>query len=283
MNPIIIYKGPSRFDGKPIVAVIKPTSANNKTGNMATLWVMPDGVTPSDALRQGEDYRVCGDCPLRVKADGVPRCYAHSTVVHKGAMSMYGSLPTREDQSGWAAEQLAAWLRAAKGGRGVTNFRSAAWGDIAALPEDVRAKLNTARQLAGLGARGYTHQWKDPSCVDLQSWHMASVHTMTDYVLAKAAGWRVFFTSPWKGSRPYQKDWWRTAARPAGAVLCPASRPAGELTTCNSCTLCQGLGRATAADVWIPDHGAPVTARENGIRRAKVASTELSLSAACAA
>ena len=67
MRGLIIYKGPSEFDGKPIVAVLVFSAGNGKTKSPA-LWVLPD-----IEVKDGKGYystareaarSVCGGCPL---------------------------------------------------------------------------------------------------------------------------------------------------------------------------------------------------------------------------
>lgn len=208
---------------------------------MATLYVLLQDTSPADAVNSGADAAVCGACPQRKGGPG-PQCYTHGQMIYKGLSSMWKGWRNRTDCSGWGAEELGAWLKAMAAVTGSKQLRSAAYGDIAALPVAVQEKLNAARKIAKLGARGYTHQWRDPEVAHLREWHMASVHTMADYIAAKDAGWRAFYTTA------------AGTVSPTGAVLCPASKEAGKLTTCSVCTLCSGLERA-ARDVHIPDHG----------------------------
>lgn len=244
MSSILLYKGPSRFDGSPIAAVLTDSSSNRKTGSMPTLWIIRTDVAPNEAANQGLDSAVCGDCPSR-KGGSDPRCYTHSSMLAKAVSSIYrtvqrGGYP---DCSGWSAQQLAHWLHGAAWVKGAKAVRSAGYGDVAALPPEVWNKLDDARKLAGLGVRGYTHQWRDPELQHLRLTHMASVATPSAYKMATQLGWRTFYAVP-GGMLP-----------PDDTVLCPASDEAGHLTSCSECKLCSGLSARSTKSVYIADHG----------------------------
>ena len=87
MPSILLYSGPSRFDGSPVAAVLTDSSSNRKTGSMPTLWILRTDVPPHDAANQGLDSAVCGDCPSR-KGGSAPRCYTLRT-----SMSPWASAP----------------------------------------------------------------------------------------------------------------------------------------------------------------------------------------------
>jgi hypothetical protein len=153
------------------------------------------------------------------------------------------------DRSGWSAQQLANWLHGAAWMKGAKAIRSAGYGDVGALPPEVWAKLDEARKLAGLGVRGYTHQWRDPNLQHLKLTHMASAATPAAYRMATALGWRVFYTVP-GGLLP-----------PDDTVLCPASDEAGHLTSCTECKLCSGVSARSTRNVHIADHGPTAAGR----------------------
>jgi hypothetical protein len=97
---------------------------------------------------------------------------------------------------------------------------------------------------AGAGWTGYTHQWRtcDPRW---KGYLMASVETVADQAIARAAGWRTFRVG--------------TDPQSAREVVCPASAEAGYKTTCSHCRLCSGTtGRGAesgARDIVIAPHG----------------------------
>lgn len=258
MKSILLYRGPSRFDGSPIAAVLTGSSKNAKTGNLSTLWILRTDVPPFDAMHAGQDVAVCGDCPSR-KGGSDPRCYVHGGMLTKAVWSIYKTIKADKypDRSGWSEQQLANWLHGAAWTESTRAVRSAGYGDVAALPPEVWTKIDNARRIAGLGVRGYTHQWRDPEMQHLKLTHMASVATPHAFQMAKQLGWRVFYSVP-GGMLP-----------PDEAVLCPASAEAGKLTSCAECRLCAGLTARSTKHVWIADHGP--TARGRRVAAQKLA------------
>ena len=62
---IILYRGPSLINGKPIVALAQSESTNSKTGNMVQTFILSDEMDPLTASRTGADESICGACPHR--------------------------------------------------------------------------------------------------------------------------------------------------------------------------------------------------------------------------
>lgn len=79
----------------------------------------------------------------------------------------------------------------------------------------------------GERATGYTHQWRTAPPT-LAARVMASVHTLAEAREAWSRGWRTFRVMS-SGDAPQQ-----------GEILCPASKEAGERTSCERCGLCNG-------------------------------------------
>lgn len=222
MNGYVAYNGPSMIDGKPIKAIVTGTSAkssNRKTGDMLQTWIMPMNSKPSDAVQNGDDVSVCGDCkhkPSVAKANGVSPCYVN-----------VGQAPNRVYST--------AYLDAADNPRGAP-MRLGAWGDPAGLPYDVVESLVTPNHT------GYTHQWDNPNIdARLKNYCMASVDSPAERVKAKLKGWRTFRV--------------RQAHQPlmGGEIACPASKESGQRTQCADCGLCAGLAR-NAKDIAIIEH-----------------------------
>jgi hypothetical protein len=61
----IIYRGPSLYDGAPIVVVATFTKSNSKTGGVVQTYILRDDVDPRDASKGGQDVSICGSCPHR--------------------------------------------------------------------------------------------------------------------------------------------------------------------------------------------------------------------------
>jgi hypothetical protein len=213
----IVWRGPSNFDGKPIVAIVTGLHGNNKnpkTGKrLAQLWILRSDVSPLAAIKTGADRSICGDCKHRGNGTGKGRsCYVAvknaprsiAKVFHEG-----GYLAIRPSD-------VATYLASKNMG-----IRIGAYGDGAALPAHIIADLTH-----GIFHTGYTHAWKERA--DLRHWLMASVDTPSEYSEAKAAGWRTFRV--------------RTAGENLDSeeIACPASDEAGKRTTCDRCGLCDG-------------------------------------------
>ena len=63
---VVFYRGPSQFDGAPIVAIaLFGRSSNRKTGAMVQTYIIRADVAPIDAVQLGLDRSACGSCALR--------------------------------------------------------------------------------------------------------------------------------------------------------------------------------------------------------------------------
>lgn len=209
----VVYQGPSRFDGQPIVGIVTLESDNVKTGNMAQLWILRADEAPHHACRTGADVSVCGTCP------------------HRGTIDEHGKNSDRTCYVITFQGPLAVWNKFKRGGYPslspnacgamLDTLRLGAYGDPAALPVDVVAGLSCkARKVTG-----YSHAWLTFS--DVGGRCMASVDTVDEARQATARGMRYFRVSPDNSVLP-------------GEIVCPASDEAGNRTTCEQCALCDG-------------------------------------------
>jgi hypothetical protein len=236
---ILVYTGPSRYTGEPVIAWITLTSKNAKTGDMITLWITADHGAPSKAA--------CGNCAQLDNG-----CYAQQGTPSMACRSSLRAI--RRWQAGadngtmdGRALTLAQWRLVL----GHAILRNAGWGDSSALPAGIVSRLHTA----AASVRAYTH---DPSQVLARS--MLSVESAAAYAAGVAAGHRVAAVVPADtgkvGGMPV----------PAGAVVCPAISTAGKVG-CDRCTLCSGSDRPTAPHVLFPAHG-PGWRKADAIARA---------------
>ena len=225
------------IDDAPIVAIvtgIDGKSRNAKTGALAQVWILRDGVAPLDAIKTGADASICGDCPHRGRiVDGSNRdrsCYVNvfqaPTWIYKCLQrGLYGVDAVSPSE----ARAKLAGLR----------VRLGAYGDPAALPFEVLEEALADAK----GKTGYSHQWRtcDPR---FARYVMASCDNDRDYLEAKARGYRTFRV--------------RRAgdALNAREVVCPASKEAGVKTTCAACMACGGNDAKAKADIAIIAHGA---------------------------
>ena len=212
-NGVILYRGPSRLDGAPIVSIVtglSTRSRNPKTGDMPQIWVLRSHVPPVTAVASGADASVCGSCPLRpslAKQTKAAPCYVSTVHAPRAVYDGFkrGIYPVMAPSDVPADRPI----------------RIGAYGDPGAVPTAVW------RALPGdAGRTGYSHQWtRRPS---LRRLVMASVETVAQAERAQAAGWR-----PFRTTRPGD-------ALLPGEISCPASAEAGKRTTCADCRLCDG-------------------------------------------
>jgi hypothetical protein len=214
-NGIVIYKGPSMLDGKPIVAIatgIRIKSANSKTGEFIQVYILSDeGERPTEALNSGKDASVCGNCIHR-KKNGWGTCYVN---LGQGPNAVYDGY-VRGIYPKFTPDMLDEHFS----GR---IIRFGAYGDPASVP------ISVWRMLGGVaeGWTGYTHQWKncDP---DLKEFCMASVDTPLQQRQARAKGWKTFRVR--NDDEPLQPH----------EFVCPASKEADKKKTCETCLACHG-------------------------------------------
>lgn len=226
----IIYRGPSRLNGAPIVAVaITKRSTNEKTGNMVQTYILADnGKSPVVSARDLDDAAICGSCPHRRGLGG--SCYVNLGQGPRAVMDgvMRGIYP--EGLENAALEST---------GRMV---RLGTYGDPAALPVEIWETLLEH----SAGHTGYTHQWRTVSGLEgmrLMALVMASADSPADRLDAKARGYRTFRIMP------------ANHAPMAGEFSCPASAEAGKRKTCAECGACSGGVATRKADPVIMVHG----------------------------
>ncbi len=221
-NGVVLYRGPSELDGRPIVVIAtgllsgRP-SENAKTGAAIQCWILADnGANPLDALLAGDDISICGNCPMRPKpGQKVGPCYV---LTFQAPHQVYDSV-----QRG--AYKRFNPVRHAHLFRGRT-IRLGAYGDPAAVPLHVLERFTT---LAGRWL-GYTHQWRECS-PEYSRYCMASCETEGDCTAAVALGYRTFRV--------------RLASQPLtpGEFTCPASKEANYRMDCVRCGACSGALR----------------------------------------
>lgn len=229
-NGLLLYKGKSMFDGKPIIAVavqLARKSKNEKTGNMVQTYILRSDVSPTNAVRLGEDASVCGECTHRGNGDGSGRtCYV---TVFQGPLQVFHAY-----QRGMYPAATMAEIKQAGDGRVV---RLGTYGDPAAVP----AKVWNALISKSEAHTGYTQRWRTAD--DFKSICMASVATEQDALEARAAGWRTF-----RVATPDQKPKMKTES------TCPASSEAGKILTCVECKACNGAN-GRKGSIVIQPHG----------------------------
>jgi hypothetical protein len=240
LKSALIYKGPSELDGKPIIVIAVAKSSNSKTGNMVQTFIMREDIHPVEALQQGEDESVCGDCLARPANGGW--CYVRVEQSVAGVWKCFHKMPNARAKSGFFAGYAEATsaedIQAFGNGRAI---RLGTYGDPAAVPLYVWEALCAN----ATGWNGYTHQWLT-SPPEYSRYCMASIDQPCDTIAAELLGYRCFVAVLPDESAGV------TARKSVG---CPAAEENGRKATCGDCMGCGGTdGRGTTNRV-IEVHG----------------------------
>ena len=144
-NPLgfVLYEGPSKLDGLPIVVIATLKTSNVKTGNMVQTWILRQDLNPVEASKLGEDVSVCGNCVHRHYNDGP--CYVNIGQAPLAVWKAYKAGKYLQFNSAEHAQYLAGRM-----------IRLGAYGDPAAVPFEVFESFVSF----GIGHTGYTHQIK---------------------------------------------------------------------------------------------------------------------------
>lgn len=239
----VFYRGASLLDGSPIVGVcLVGRSANTKTGKMVQTYILRADIHPVEAVKNGADGSICGNCPHRLMVrdyydkktkrvkNGLKRtCYVNlghgPTAVFSGLVR--GIYPE-------ISPHLLTKLR----GR---MLRVGTYGDPAAIPQSAWEPLFKA----GIrGHTGYTHQWANPLGSVWVGRLMASVDSATERLEAWKQGWKTFSVLNTDEDH-----------KTAQSGVCPSSAEyiakTGKKVQCEQCGLCDG----ETASVAIKGHG----------------------------
>lgn len=219
----IIQQSTSPIDGAPIVVIATMGSTNRKTGNMVQVWILREDMNPVEAINQGADVSICGDCPHRKQADGSRSCYVNVGQAPNSVWKAYKAGKYQPDLH-------CLGIREAVKGR---KIRWGAYGDPALVNPMVFRLTNANAD----GHTGYTHQWRQPFAQWAVGHLQASCDGMMDYLEASTNGWKTFAVVP-KGAKAYS------------GKQCPAT-VINSQATCNACTLCDGA----KTDIFVEAHG----------------------------
>lgn len=242
---VILYRGPSLLDGKPIVVIGLPGSDNIKTGNMAQTYIIREDLHPMDANRIGEDYSVCGNCPHRGtpnpnKATGTADNRSCYVALFQGPSKVYKAFKEGKytDISN-NPDLIREW------GQG-KNVRLGTYGDPAAVNPTLWNNL-----LSGASSwTGYSHQMEARGAAYNPRQMMASADNPRQAQQYHAQGYRTFRVIPLQV--------WQEAGKGSllqNEILCPASAESNaQGVTCERCKLCQGSS-IEAKSIAIVAHG----------------------------
>ena len=231
MAGYILWEGASLYDGKPIVVIATMQSRNAKTDNMVQTWILRQDINPIEASRTGEDKSICGTCPHMGKPSDKATGWAKERACYVNLL--HGPLGI------WKAYQKGSYARvspkafaALVSGRMV---RVGSYGDPAAAPVSLWRDIVSKAK----GWTAYTH---------------ASLNPLPDMLMTSADSLRQAESAWAKGERTF-----RIVSAVADIVkgreaLCPASKEAGQRSTCESCKLCNGA-MSKARSIAIVAHG----------------------------
>jgi hypothetical protein len=244
----IVYEGPSLIDGSPIVAIATISSRNKKTGRMLQTWILRADIDPLTANRTGEDYSICGECPLRGTANPGK---VSGTADNRGCYVQIGQAPASVYRTYKAGRYPKAIVYggllfppdvAAKGGSCIGKgeiVRLGAYGDPAAVPGSVWDMLTKFSK----GWTGYTHQ---SGLIDSAPVNRCMVSADNENQARQAWG---------KGYRTFRIVADVQAVIKGSEVICPATPEGGSKATCADCRLCMGSSKA-GKSVAVVAHGA---------------------------
>ena len=235
----VIYDGVSALDSKTdILAIALVGKSNNgKTGAMLQTFILVKDTDPITANRRGEDFAICGECPLK----GIPNlkknkgtadkrpCYV--TLAH-APLNVYksykkGTYPTIQ------GHDTIAELGEDR------EVRLGTYGDPSAVPSYIWDSLLSK----STGRTGYTHQHNVQGANVRPDLCMISADTKEQAEYHWSLGNRTFRVGKTLQDMVKGKE-----------ILCPASEEAGRRTTCKQCKLCSG-NTIKAKSIFIPAHG----------------------------
>jgi hypothetical protein len=231
-NGIVLYEGPSKLDGRPIVVIatgLRTNSRNEKTGAMVQTYIIVPDMHPVEAVKTGADASICGACPHRGDGTGKGRsCYVN---LGKGARVVWDAY-----QRGVYPKADAFTARHLFANRIV---RLGTYGDPAAAPYALwKVALGDAAAWTG-----YTHQWRAIPA-HWAALVMASADSVADMDQAHALGYRTFRVT----AAPFANIKGREA-------VCPASAEKNKVAACITCKACMGTSGKARVSIQIAAHG----------------------------
>lgn len=209
MNGVVLYEGLSAIDNTtPIVVIatgLTNKTANPKTGNMIQTWILIQDEFPTEAINNGNDSAICGNCPHR-KYDGKRSCY-----VNPMSFSSVYKAYRKGNYPQYNPELHSKYFQGRK-------IRYGSYGEPINIPIAMVEHLNSITS----GHTGYTHQWRDNRFSEYRKYFMASVDLLFDFLDAKDSGWSTF------------------RVHSVNDEITDISCQGGIKTTCGKCTLCDG-------------------------------------------
>ena len=208
MQGFTFYRGPSLLDDSPVRLVgtcFARPSNNEKTGDMAQFYILPDDQPPATKeSRSGS----CGPCPI------ISACYVKW---HQGPRRVWET--DYPDYIESEHSQVLQWK----------PHRYGAAGDPAGIPGHVWKGI---RRHAKRGHTGYTQYWRKGKFWRLREFLMASCHTEEEMHAATAKGWSPYLATaqPIPGVRTCPYEATGGALRCAFCLLCDGKHGAVRIT-----------------------------------------------------
>lgn len=206
-----------------VVATLE--SRNEKTGRMIQVWILPREVSPTEAVRTGQDSLICLDCKHRGDGQGAERsCYV---IPFQGPLNIWKAY----HRGRYPKLKPSQYAEVFKG----RSVRFGAYGEPVLIPLKVLGRIARTAD----AWTGYTHAWAKPKYKKYRGFLMASVDNLQERFEARMDGWRTFRVHDGGSALP-------------GEIACPSAR--GVL--CIDCGLCNGardgsldIRRSIAIDV----------------------------------
>ena len=212
-----------------VVVNFQFTTVNSKTGNLVQNYILPAEWIESDAkMSTLSDKAVCFECPHSKEKEST--CYVRKGQSEMGLSSKVRSLRKLGlDNIPELSPEIEADLLQAIEGKGI---RFGSYGEPILLGEELVGKITRKAKFW----TGYTHQWHKNNWA--KNYFMASVESERLAEASHKLGFRSFYVG--------QTD-------SKNFVTCPASKEAGQKTTCENCKLCMGT-QSKAKSVTIKPH-----------------------------
>lgn len=234
-----VFSGFSKFNKNLFHAIItglENRSRNGKTGNMITMYFIPD--KEFNTNRQ-EKTTICGQCPLLKNKS----CYVNTA---QAPAQIFAKI----HRNGYDKFNISRLIG--------KKLRLGGYGEPVLLPFRLMKKISKVVD----GMLGYTHAWKNKWAQPYKQFLMASVESLEGKVLANSMGWKSFRII--QSVEDLQKD----------ELLCPASKEWKEKTgkeiTCSKCMLCAGNSSRTPKNIAIVGHGSVIGVGKNMMKYLEV-------------
>ena len=242
-------------------------SQNSKLGNslqVVTYHFAIDQVESGDFTKDSQN---CLSCPYSFNMNGGKSggCYTHKGLQLMGLKSKLRSLNKKYEKgaindftmAGFdkfiknvnkflkmvdgeklnqavTVPQLEKLFSSVKRGNKIPLVRFGAYGEPTKLP------LFVVRSLKAIAnnTTGYSHQWHKPENQKYSPYFMASVDSTFEVKISQDLGWKTFFVGGVDDN----------------GINCPASKEAGNKTTCVKCGLCGGASGKSKKSIYIAKH-----------------------------